>query len=1764
MRSVPFLVLLLLLTVRADADFGRYIAHEHAGSTLVITTDLGEVRLSAVDDAAIEVHYVEKQIRQLPSFALDGVVPEIPTAVSATERTITFMVDGLTAVVDKDPLRIGFLRDGEPLVEEEHGYFAYDTLRGFRFALDEGEKLLGGGQRVLGMDRRGHRMPLYNKAAYGYESGETPQMYYGLPAVMSSDKYIIVFDNSARGWLDIGSTESDVLAFEAVGGRTAYIVVAGRTYPELVRNYADTTGRQPLPPRWTLGNFASRFGYHSEAETRDVVARFKAANIPLDAVVLDIYWFGPDIKGHMGKLDWDRDAWPNPEAMIAEFAADGIKTLAVTEPFILSSSTRWQDAVDNDVLARTPTGEPRRFDFYFGNTGLIDIFDARARDWFWKPYEALFSQGIAGTWGDLGEPEVHPADALHRLTDAGVEATADEVHNAYGHAWAEMVYEAQRASFPDMRPMILMRSGFAGSQRYGMIPWTGDVKRSWGGLAPQVELALQMGLLGLGYTHSDLGGFADGEKFDRELYLRWLQYGVFQPLFRPHAQEHIAPEPVFHDRRTQAVARDFIRLRYRMLPYNYTLAWENATTGMPLMRPLFFEDESDTSLIDETRAYLWGDAFLVAPVLERGAKSVPVPLPRGTWFDFWSGRRYEGGATIDIPVSLETIPVLVRAGALVPMTDVVDSTDHYTGESLELHYYADASVADSNAQMFEDDGADPDSLRAGRFERLTFEARRDADALEIVVGREGDGYAGMPESRRVTIVIHNWRDAVDTLRVDGADVSYRRQQDELRIEFEWARPETVLRLNHYELPRADSKPVVYQVMTRLFGNRETNNEPWGTIEENGVGKFSDITERALRGIRELGTTHVWYTGVPHHALVRDYAAYGIDDDDPDVVKGRAGSPYAVKDYYSVSPDLADDPSRRLEEFRALVERTHAEGMNVIIDIVPNHVARHYRSVAKPPGVEDFGATDDVSVEWARDNDFYYVVGEPFRVPAGYVPLGGESHPLADGHFAESPARWTGNGARNAQPEIDDWFETAKVNFGIRPDGSYAFDRLPEEARHWSNERLADFWSRREIPASWTKFRDIAMFWLDQGVDGFRFDMAQLVPVEFWSYLNSAIKLRRPDALLMAEIYVPERFRDYLELGRMDYLYDKIDFYDATRAVIEGKAGVEMIREAHARTGDIESHMIRFLENHDEHRIASPAFAGDARKGLPGMAVSALMGTSATLLYFGQEVGEEGAGDAGFGDPSRTTIFDYWGVPSHQRWMNGGRFDGGALSAEERGLRDFHARLLRLSAENPALLGNYAALETGDDAVLAFARWHEGQHLLVIASFADEPRSLQIGIPPELITELGLGNDGYMLEDQLGEESGDWLVVANGAGYLGATLAPLAARAYVARQSPARDVDIVVEVPEGTPAIYLTGNLDALGPWRPDALLMTGDSRERRASLSLPAGHFLQYKVTLGSWAREAVDASGAVLQNFVLFPGDAREVRQVVEAFKADPRVYMSDAPGAGIVGSLVYWPDVGSRFLGPSRHVGIWLPPGYDDDPGRRYPVIYMSDGQNLFDPRIANTGIDWGVDEAIVRGMEEGHFGPAIVVAPWSTENRLREYSPWHDAGQYARFLIEELMPRVNSEFRTLTGPEHTFAMGSSMGGLLSWFLVREHPGTFGACGCLSSHFPLSEQIVASVEGRIDGDPDPTPYVLGNIEDGLVVPPDTRYFFDYGSLGLDALYGPTHAAVRGWLVASGLVEGQDFVVREYVGADHNEASWRARLGDQLDWLLGKSAPTD
>lgn len=527
----------------------------------------------------------------------------------------------------------------------------------------------------------------------------------------------------------------------------------------------------------------------------------------------------------------------------------------------------------------------------------------------------------------------------------------------------------------------------------------------------------------------------------------------------------------------------------------------------------------------------------------------------------------------------------------------------------------------------------------------------------------------------------------------------------------------------------NQRMVLYQIFTRLFGNSNTTNKPWGTLEENGVGKFGDISSKALEELKKMGFTHIWYTGVIEHATLTDHTRHHIPLNDADVVKGRAGSPYAIKDYYDVNPDLAVKASNRMQEFEALVGRTHRAGMKVLIDFVPNHVAREYRSDMKPEGVKDFGEDDDDTQAFAPDNNFYYLPGEEFQAPEGYTPLGDLSFPTKNGKFEENPAKATGNDVFSPRPSVNDWFETTKLNYGV--------DYLNGRSKHFEG-----------IPDTWEKMRDILLYWAGKGVDGFRCDMAEMVPVEFWGWATKEVKARHPGITFTAEIYNPDAYKDYIFKGGFDYLYDKVEMYDTLKNIIQHRNSTDGITGIWQKQEGIGPNMLRFLENHDEQRIASPDFAGDMWKGIPMMAAAAFMHTGPVMMYFGQEVGEPGKGASGFsGDDGRTTIFDYWGVPEHVKWANKGKFDGARLSKEQQKLRRAYRDILRAANGQEALReGRFYDLHycnrnrqyTGySDKVYAFVRHTKKQALLVTINFAEEAQVANIKIPKAAWDAFGL-------------------------------------------------------------------------------------------------------------------------------------------------------------------------------------------------------------------------------------------------------------------------------------------------------------------------------------------------------------------------------------------------------------------------------------------
>lgn len=504
-----------------------------------------------------------------------------------------------------------------------------------------------------------------------------------------------------------------------------------------------------------------------------------------------------------------------------------------------------------------------------------------------------------------------------------------------------------------------------------------------------------------------------------------------------------------------------------------------------------------------------------------------------------------------------------------------------------------------------------------------------------------------------------------------------------------------------------SKIILYQIFTRLFGNDNTQCSYDGSIEQNGCGKLADFSPEALNAIKKLGTTHIWYTGIIEHATQTDYSHYGIRPDHKATVKGKAGSPYAIKDYYDIDPDLATCIPNRMKEFTQLVKRTHDAGLKMIIDFVPNHVARCYHSDAKPKNVVDLGAKDDTSVFFSPRNNFYYLPG---------TTLGGE---IDWQGYVETPARATGNDRFDAYPSRNDWYETVKLNYGVN---------------YLEGERTAFY----PIPSTWVRMRDILLFWAKKGVDGFRCDMAEMVPFQFWGWVIPIIKEKFPDIIFIAEVYNTWEYYNYVKHGKFDYLYDKVGLYDTLIGIIRHQQSATDITRTWQNLGELRNRMLHFMENHDEQRLASDFIAGHGRPALPAMLVSATIDTCPMMVYFGQELGERGMDEEGFsGRDGRTTIFDYWSVDTIRRWRDGGTFSGRELNDGERDLQAYYAHLLHIARDEKAITeGGFFDLmyvnpftaEFNAHRHYAFLRKYENELMLIVANFDEWETQASVNIP----------------------------------------------------------------------------------------------------------------------------------------------------------------------------------------------------------------------------------------------------------------------------------------------------------------------------------------------------------------------------------------------------------------------------------------------------
>ena len=757
-RDLTFLVLLCFSSpLTAENHLGNYAGFTQRGNIVTLQSDTSSMRITFYTPDVIRLDFLPFR-SSVPdsSFAvIREATDTVPISLIDHYSSLLISSSLLRVECRKFPLRISILDTaGNTLISEPRagGFAADGAQRKVQFTLTPDVHFYGTGERGTSLDKRGQSFECYNTQVGGYQS-PLPTMNLNVPFIASTGGYAIYVDNTYKGKFDLGASDSSIFSYTAAGGEISCFVLAAKTIPKQLEKYTWLTGRQPLPPRWAFGFIQSKNRYSSETEARAIVDTIREKSIPCDGLVLDLQWFE-----NMGDLRWNNKLWPHPDSMMSDFLARGIKTILITEPYLVELSPNFREAETLGYLAKDSTGQSYLLDHWWScrgcNAALLDLTNPSARAWWWTKHPGFLGNGAAGLWTDLGEPERHPDNMIHFL------GSARKIHNIYNLVWAKTIFDGFLQYRPGKRVFNLTRSGFAGSQRFGVIPWSGDVARDFGGLAVQLPMLLNMGMSGFGYHNSDIGGYARNPTTP-ELYVRWMEYGTFCPITRAHGageSVHGFPtEPWRFGPEAEKICKTYLNLRYRLLPYNYTLAHENYATGMPLARPLFWENPRDSDLINESSTYFWGDDFLVSPVVAGGQTLKEVLIPGGKWFNFWTDEVVEGKGKITVPAPLETLPIFVRAGSIIPLAPIMNYSDERPLDTLTLLVYpADSGI--SSSTLYEDDGTTT-AYQSGEFAvtiyTQVFRVTEAGSAFELTIGPSVGSFRGKLLHRVYDVELHS-------------------------------------------------------------------------------------------------------------------------------------------------------------------------------------------------------------------------------------------------------------------------------------------------------------------------------------------------------------------------------------------------------------------------------------------------------------------------------------------------------------------------------------------------------------------------------------------------------------------------------------------------------------------------------------------------------------------------------------------------------------------------------------------------------------------------------------------------------------------------------------------------------------------------------------------------------------------------------------------------------------------------------------------------
>lgn len=746
---------ILLLSIGFTASFsqtylGNYSTYNSSGNVITVFSDTSFIKYIFYKPNIIRIDFHPSYSTVIDSsFVVIQDTSEIVgySLLDYSDR-IEISTAALIITCNKFPLRfsiknsLGYELLSEPL---EGGISSNEKERTVNFVLNGDDHFYGTGERGTALDKRGQSFYSFNTQYYGYNSA-VETMNINVPFIANKKGYAIYFDNTYPGWFDFGDVDPNKFSYKVFGGEMSFYIFVANSVPNQLEEYTWLTGRQPLPPRWSFGYIQSKYGYRNENDARSMIQTMRQREIPCDAIVLDLYWFE-----NMGDISWDFVDWPNPFSMMQDFLNVGIKTILITEPYIVEYSNNFLTAFNNGYLAYNSQGQPALISGWWScggcNAGLIDITNEAAKEWWWNKHPLFFGTQLAGIWTDLGEPENHPETMNHSL------GSRDKVHNIYNFLWSKLLFEGINQIRPNQRVFNLTRSGFAGSQRYGIIPWSGDVAKQFGGLGVQLPMLLNMGMSGFAYHNSDIGGFCCGTTTS-ELYVRWMQYGTFCPITRAHGFDSQPTEPWGFGETTEEISKNYISLRYKLLPYIYTLAYENYISGMPLARPLFFDHPDDEFLNNYSDAFMWGSSFLVAPVVSSGQTLKNIYLPQGEWVDYYTDAVYQGSQSYNVQTSLEQMPLFIKRGSIILMQTVMNFTNEHPVDTLILAIYPSSQNLASSS-LYEDDGVSLD-YQIGSYAFTEFsENLSSSDELIINIGASIGNFSGMLSERTYLSDIHH-------------------------------------------------------------------------------------------------------------------------------------------------------------------------------------------------------------------------------------------------------------------------------------------------------------------------------------------------------------------------------------------------------------------------------------------------------------------------------------------------------------------------------------------------------------------------------------------------------------------------------------------------------------------------------------------------------------------------------------------------------------------------------------------------------------------------------------------------------------------------------------------------------------------------------------------------------------------------------------------------------------------------------------------------